>query len=390
MLLKSVVPFLRAEKKELWALRNLSFELEEGQTLGIIGRNGAGKTTLLRLLAGVSRPTEGTLMLRGRIAPLIGIGVGFHQEMSGRENVLVNGMLLGCGRRELEKRMDEIVAFAELDQFIDTPVKFYSSGMMMRLGFSVAAHVTPDILLVDEVLAVGDAAFQLKCFRRMADLQASGATIVVVSHSLQALRLLCPRTLLIRRGEVESDGPTEQTISRYHELLSEIDADNQIGGQAARIVDRSVRNEEGPIHQALTGEPVTYSAQICFDEDVIDPQVHFQVVAETGVVVYTISSNFDEKGRRYPRGGVANLEIPLNLRLAGGTYRLELFVMDATGRRALVVDSPGLAVYVSLRPGRGGLADLDGTINIDGTDVSQFPELLLSSSLDPDTGTAVV
>lgn len=386
MLLKSIVPFLRADKKELWALRNLTFELEEGQTLGIIGRNGAGKTTLLRLLAGVSRPTEGTLMLRGRIAPLIGIGVGFHQEMSGRENVLVNGMLLGCGRRELEQNMDEIVAFAELEQFIDTPVKFYSSGMMMRLGFAVASHVTPDILLVDEVLAVGDSAFQLKCFRRMADLQASGATIVVVSHSLQALRLLCPRTLLIRRGEVEFDGPTEQTIARYHELLSETDADNQVSSQAARILDRAVRKNGEVVHQAESGERVTYSAHVCFDEDVIDPQVHFQVVAETGVVVYTISSNFDEKGRQYPRGGTATVEIPLHLRLAGGTYRLELFVMDASGRRALVIDSPGLAIYVSLRTGRGGLADLDGTISIDGSDVSQFPELLLSSGSDLDGG----
>ena len=378
MLLRSIVPFRRAEKKELWALRNLNFELAEGQTLGIIGRNGAGKTTLLRLLAGVSRPTEGTLTLRGRIAPLIGIGVGFHLEMTGRENVLVNGMLLGCSRRQLEQRMDEIVEFAELEEFLDTPVKFYSSGMMMRLGFSVAAHVAPDILLVDEVLAVGDAAFQLKCYRRMSDLQANGTTIVIVSHSLNALRLLCPRTLLIRGGEVESDGPTEETIARYHELLTEFDEDGQVGGHGARIINRTIRDGDRVVHQAMAGDQVTYAAQICFDEDVVDPQVYFQVVAESGIVVYTISSNFHENGQMYPKGAHANIEIPLHLRLAGGTYRLELFVSDAAGRRALVADSPGLAIYVTLRTGRGGLADLDATINLDGAEISEFPELLLS------------
>src|SRR5690348_14860236 len=164
MLLRSIMPFTRPQQTDYWALRDLSFDVERGETLGVIGRNGAGKTTMLRLLAGVTRPTEGRVEIHGRVAPLITVNVGFHPEMSGRENVFVNGILLGLTKRQVERRFEEIAEFAELGSFIDTPVKFYSSGMLMRLGFSVVAHVDAEILLVDEILAVGDTAFQIKCF----------------------------------------------------------------------------------------------------------------------------------------------------------------------------------------------------------------------------------
>src|SRR5436309_9699332 len=190
MLLRSLLPFARPERSELWALRDVDLTLGQGDVLGVIGRNGAGKTTLLRLLAGVTRPTTGEVEIRGRVAPLISVGVGFHPEMSGRENVYVNGMLLGLTRREVDARLEEIVAFAELEDFIDTPVKFYSSGMFMRLGFSVAVHSDPNILVVDEVLAVGDMAFQAKCLERMRSLQQKGTSIVVVSHSMGTIRVL--------------------------------------------------------------------------------------------------------------------------------------------------------------------------------------------------------
>ncbi|HEY2429746.1 MAG TPA: ABC transporter ATP-binding protein, partial [Acidimicrobiales bacterium] len=171
MLLRSLMPFRRPTKTERWAVHDVTTSIDVGETVGVLGRNGAGKTSLLRLLAGVSRPTTGRIRLVGRVAPLISVGVGFHQEMSGRENVYVNAMLLGMTRAEVARRFDEIVEFAELADFIDTPVKFYSSGMYMRLGFSVAAHVDPDVLLIDEVLAVGDLAFQLKCFEHVRSLQ---------------------------------------------------------------------------------------------------------------------------------------------------------------------------------------------------------------------------
>ncbi|MDZ7734094.1 MAG: ABC transporter ATP-binding protein [Acidimicrobiia bacterium] len=180
-LVQAMRPSKRRAVRDLWAVRDLDLRIEPGETVGLLGRNGAGKSTLLRMMAGVSEPTEGRVVVRGRIAPLISVGVGFHQELTGRENVYVNGMLLGLSRAQVEERFDEIVAFAELTERIDTPVKFYSSGMFMRLGFSVAIHVNPEVLLVDEVLAVGDVAFQLKCFDRMRELSAGGTTIVLVS-----------------------------------------------------------------------------------------------------------------------------------------------------------------------------------------------------------------
>src|SRR5690606_37347034 len=186
-LVQALRPSRRRTVRQLWAVQGLDLQVEPGETVGLLGHNGAGKSTLLRMMAGVSEPTEGRVTVRGRVAPLISVGVGFHQELTGRENVYVNGMLLGLTRAEVEARFDEIVDFAELRDRIDTPVKFYSSGMFMRLGFSVAVHVDPDVLLVDEVLAVGDVAFQLKCFDRMRELSARGTTTVLVSHSMHAL-----------------------------------------------------------------------------------------------------------------------------------------------------------------------------------------------------------
>ena len=214
VLLRSILPFARPKKSDFWALRDVSFRVGEGETVGVLGRNGAGKTTLLRLLAGVTRPTEGHVTVRGPIAPLISVGVGFQREMSGRENVFLNGMLLGLTYEEVSERFDDIVAFAELHDFIDTPVKFYSSGMFMRLGFAVAIHIHPRTLLVDEVLAVGDGAFQAKCLRRMQELRDGGTTVVLVSHALHAIRHLCPRALLIIGGCLEYDGETPEALAR--------------------------------------------------------------------------------------------------------------------------------------------------------------------------------
>src|SRR5438552_11298765 len=193
MLLRSLLPIARPKRSEIYALRDIDLAMGQGETLGIIGRNGAGKTTLLRLMAGVTQPSQGVVRTVGRVAPLISVGVGFHQEMSGRENVYVNGMLLGLSARQVAQRFDEIVGFAELEDFIDTPVKFYSSGMFMRLGFSVVAHSDPNLLVVDEVLAVGDISFQSKCLERMRSLQREGTSIVLVSHFMGAIRTLCPR-----------------------------------------------------------------------------------------------------------------------------------------------------------------------------------------------------
>ena len=204
---------------EFWALRNVSFVVERGEALGIIGHNGAGKSTILKLLSSVTAPTSGEIVIDGRLAALIEIGSGFHPELTGRENVYLNGVLMGMRRREITAKLDSIVEFAGVEQFIDTPVKHYSSGMYLRLGFSIAAHLDPDILLLDEVLAVGDAAFQAKCLDRVTELKRAGTTIVFISHNLHAVSRLCQRTLLLRRGEILSAGPTNEVIAEYERIL---------------------------------------------------------------------------------------------------------------------------------------------------------------------------
>lgn len=207
--------------RDLWALRDVSFAVPRGEVLGIIGPNGAGKSTILKLLAGVTMPDTGEIRIAGRIAPLIELGAGFHPELSGRENVYLNGALLGLTRSEIDARYDEIVEFAELDQFMDTPVKHYSSGMFVRLGFALAVHTDPDILLIDEVLSVGDERFQRKCLRKFMQFRKEGKTIVVVSHDLGLVSGICSSILLLARGEVVALGEVEGAIGRYLQMVGE-------------------------------------------------------------------------------------------------------------------------------------------------------------------------
>jgi ABC-type polysaccharide/polyol phosphate transport system ATPase subunit len=203
------------EAQRFWALKDVSFEVRQGDVLGIIGRNGAGKSTLLKILSRITQPTEGRVRLRGRVGSLLEVGTGFHPELTGRENVFLNGAILGMTRREIAARFDEIVAYSGVEKFLDTPVKHYSSGMKVRLGFSVAAHFEPEILIVDEVLAVGDAEFQKKCLGKMQDVAQGGRTVLFVSHSMTAVAQLTQRCVLLDGGRVAHDGPTDQTIQHY-------------------------------------------------------------------------------------------------------------------------------------------------------------------------------
>ncbi|HLZ33370.1 MAG TPA: polysaccharide ABC transporter ATP-binding protein [Nitrospira sp.] len=198
-----------------WAIKDISFSVERGEVLGVIGENGSGKSTLLKILSGITDPTTGTADITGRMGSLLEVGTGFHPELTGRENTYLNGAILGIKNAEIRRRFDEIVAFAEVEKFIDTPVKFYSSGMYVRLAFAVAAHLEPEILLLDEVLAVGDAAFQRKCLGKMGAVAQAGRTVLFVSHNLAAVRNLCGRTLLLESGALEKIGPTEEVISHY-------------------------------------------------------------------------------------------------------------------------------------------------------------------------------
>lgn len=219
MALTSPVRFWTQRRKQqtefIWALKDVSFEVQAGQVIGIIGRNGAGKSTLLKILSRVTMPTEGYAELRGRVGSLLEAGTGFHPELTGRENIFLSGTILGMKRDEIRRKFDEIVAFAEVQQFIDTPVKHYSSGMLVRLGFAVAAHLDPEILIIDEVLAVGDVAFQEKCVKKTAEVAANGLAVLLVSHNMQWVTQLCNAAYLLERGQIIAGGPVRDVVSTY-------------------------------------------------------------------------------------------------------------------------------------------------------------------------------
>jgi lipopolysaccharide transport system ATP-binding protein len=243
----------RRQMRELWALRDVSFEVNEGETLGIIGNNGAGKSTLLKVLSRITKPTSGYAEILGRVGSLLEVGTGFHQELSGRENIYLNGAILGMRRNEIERRFDEIVAFSEIEEFLDTPVKHYSSGMYMRLAFAIAAHLEPEVLIVDEVLAVGDVGFQRKCLNKMRDVGRSGRTVLFVSHDMQAITRLCSRVIWFREGGIVADGETRHVISDYiHEQSrtgaerSWDDIETAPGNASARLRRVRVIGSEGP------------------------------------------------------------------------------------------------------------------------------------------------
>lgn len=255
--------------EEFWALKDISFEVHHGETLGIIGRNGAGKSTLLKILSRITEPTEGRITLNGRVASLLEVGTGFHPELSGRENIFLNGAILGMTRVEIQRKFDEIVAFAEVEKFLDTPVKRYSSGMYVRLAFAVAAHLEPEILVVDEVLAVGDVQFQKKCLGKMGDVAREGRTIIFVSHNMAAIENLCENAILINGGQLRAIGRTNEVIKNYyqesssHQELSLPNRQERRGSGLARFSKIEFRDEENrPCQDLICGSKVQIILEI--------------------------------------------------------------------------------------------------------------------------------
>ncbi len=295
----------------IWALRHVSFEVPRGQILGIIGPNGAGKSTLLKVLSRVTEPTEGRVEIQGRIASLLEVGTGFHPELTGRENVYLSGAFLGMRKAEIDRKLDEIIAFAEVEKFAETPVKHYSSGMYVRLAFAVAAHLEPDILIVDEVLAVGDVTFQRKCLDKMEDVGQRGRTVLFVTHNMQTVTRLCGRAILVSRGAVQADGPAAQVAGRY--LLSSIrtpqivtweDPRTAPGDEIVRLRSVRVRDESGHTIDFLDirrplGIEMVYD--VLEDGHVLIPAYH--LYNESGTYVFpTHDVDPDWRGRIRPRG----------------------------------------------------------------------------------------
>lgn len=242
----------------IWALRDISFEVKTGEVLGIIGPNGAGKSTLLKILSRITPPSTGTVEIRGKVSSLLEVGTGFHQDLTGRENVYLNGTILGMRKKEVDQKFDDIVEFSGVEKFLDTPVKRYSSGMTVRLAFAVAAHLEPDILIIDEVLAVGDAAFQKKCLNKMQDVGKEGRTVLFVSHSMPAITRMCNRVILVDKGQILRDGPAHEVVSDYLNEGRENTAyrewqaqDDAPGGEFVRLRAVRVKNEDGAIADAV-------------------------------------------------------------------------------------------------------------------------------------------
>ena len=331
---------------EIWALEDVSFGLEEGKALGIIGRNGAGKSTLLKILTRITTPTAGRAEIRGRVGSLLEVGTGFHPELTGRENVYLNGAILGMKRREINAKLPEIAEFSGVEKFLDTPVKRYSSGMHVRLAFSVAAHFEPEIMLVDEVLSVGDAEFQARCLGRMEDIGATGRTVIFVSHNLQAVSQLCDRAILLENGRVVVDGPSSEVVARYLQTVSGTSSEQTWEDQDAPGDDlvrlRSVRitRSDGETADFVdVREPigVELAFSVLRDGPAVVPKIK---LASSGQIIFN-AMDVDPRWQEPSRPGdyVTTAWIPANFLNEG------LVTVDAA---VCSIDSPKLHHHVSV------------------------------------------
>lgn len=318
------------DERYMWALRDVSFEVKQGEKLGIIGANGSGKTTMLRLLAGITNPTEGKISLKGRMGVLIELMAGFHPELTGRENIYLNGAIMGMGRREIRRRFDEIVAFAEIEDWIDTPIKRYSSGMHVRLGFAVAAHLDPEILLVDEVLAVGDASFQKKCLGKMDEAAGEGRTVIFVSHNMGSISRLCSRALLLDGGRLEKDGISTDVISDY--LKKNSKADQRFLQPADHSIPLCLIEAEAFSEGSSTSgsfqrhKPITIRMKHQVNREISSAHLYSTVLASDGTVVFgTGDADTDQRrlGLRKPGTYVCQYRIPA-LVLNEGDYTINI------------------------------------------------------------------
>src|SRR5215469_9055662 len=310
----------KLQEQEFWALKNVSFQVTRGEALGIIGPNGAGKSTVLKLLCGILKPTEGDVKVHGRLSALIEVGAGFHPDLTGRENAYLNGAILGMKKNDVEKKLDEIIAFSGLEDFIDTPVKRYSSGMYARLGFSVAAHVDPEVLLVDEVLSVGDFSFQIKCLQRMKEIRSKGTTVVFISHNVPSVIDLCPRAILLREGQIQKSGPAADVSRFYYRAFAETHRSKS----SIELVQSNLVSEEGvPSTVFQSGKWARIRLTVNSREAARDLIAGFFIKRSDGLLLF--DTNSQRNGGAYysfQPGETRVIDIHFRLNLPNGTYFL--------------------------------------------------------------------
>ncbi|MGI8962240.1 MAG: ABC transporter ATP-binding protein [Bryobacteraceae bacterium] len=322
---------LRAKKADFWAIKNVSFEVRRGQSLGIIGHNGAGKSTILKLLSNITTPTRGEIVINGRLSALLEVGSGFHPELTGRENIYLSGSILGMRRAEIASKLDSIIDFSGVRPFVDVPVKRYSSGMYVRLGFSITAHLDSDILLLDEVLAVGDMAFQEKCKGRIGELHRRGTTLVFISHDLTAVRNLCQRVLLLERGEIVAAGPPDEIIRGYTETAN-FHQTSQVFGETriAEVTNVSFYDLRANLSTGfLTGDPLTARVEYLIHDHIPDGSVSLHFLSSEGNIAAQWTTSLNRAGLDMQRG-LGSIEFSCaELGLQPGVYQIDACVEDA-------------------------------------------------------------
>jgi lipopolysaccharide transport system ATP-binding protein len=345
--------------EEIWALKDVSFEVRRGECVGVIGRNGAGKSTLLKLLSRITEPTTGRIHLRGRVASLLEVGTGFHPELTGRENIYLNGAILGMRRAEIKRKFDEIVAFAEIEKFLDTPVKRYSSGMYMRLAFAVAAHLEPEILVVDEVLAVGDALFQKKCLGKMGDVARAGRTVLFVSHNMPAVARLCTRGVLLEQGQMLVNDSSSEVVALYLSRSSERgaienwEADTSVGNEALKLRRLGLYRADGTACPVVVGVGDELHLRIRYR--VAQAGLRFRVgvnLTTQGICVFS-SMEPEEAEREVVGCHESTVIIPAHL-LAEGEYTIHLSIFASRGVKSHFVRRPDALTFQVVDP-------IDGT-----------------------------
>jgi lipopolysaccharide transport system ATP-binding protein len=368
-------PLRRPPGETFWALKDVSFDVEKGDVIGIIGRNGAGKSTLLKILSRITRPTAGEIDVYGRIGSLLEVGTGFHPELTGRENIFLNGAILGMTRAEIRRQFDEIVAFADVERFLDTPVKRYSSGMYVRLAFAVAAHLNPEILIVDEVLAVGDSQFQRKCLGKMQSVARSGRTILFVSHNMAVIQRICSRALLIERGMLADAGPASETVLAY--LTSENRHRSPQPSRETHALDKAAcieswgltksnAEDEFATHHVRSGQDAAIRLVVRFHQPAFQVHYGLAIWSEDGILVWAGTSLFADQSCETVVSGRYDVTFRIRgLSLRPGRYRIDASVNSSEGQLDRWQADPELNVLPRradvVPPAWQGIADFDHT-----------------------------